>query len=79
MKVEALRERRIKLRCSQYMVAKIAGVSRNRLSLVECGYIEAGTEELRKLHFALSKIEAELRKTPLLRRRHGLPIGEADQ
>jgi transcriptional regulator with XRE-family HTH domain len=62
MTIETLRARRIKLRVPQYVVAKLAGISRNRLSLAECGYIEETPEDLQKIDTALTKIEMELHK-----------------
>lgn len=74
-KFEVLRARRNRLRCSQYLIAKLAGLSRNRISLIECGYVEATTEELRKIHIALGKVEAELRKSPLLQESRNVGAG----
>ena len=72
MKIETLRARRMKIRCSQYMVAKVAGISRNRLSLIECGYTKAGKGEIEQIGRAIGKIEEECRKSPILRNTGGL-------
>ncbi|MBC7456797.1 MAG: helix-turn-helix transcriptional regulator [Bdellovibrionaceae bacterium] len=68
MRAKSLRVRRTKLRCSQYAVAKIAGISRNRLSLIECNYVTATGEELEKLQIALNEIEEGIRKSPFFKR-----------
>ncbi len=57
MKIETLRSRRVKLRSSQYMIARLAGISRNRLSLIECSYVRATDEEVKKIKNVLNKIE----------------------
>ena len=67
MKAENLRARRIKLRCSQYIVAKMAGMTRNRLSLIECNYVKASSEEKDNLQSALNKIEEDIQKLSFLK------------
>ena len=62
MKTETLRIRRVSLRSSQYTVARLAGLSRNKLSLIECGYAEATSEELNRLQAALDTIEDRFHK-----------------
>ena len=61
MRVDTIRKRRVGLRSSQYTVARLAGLSRNKLSLIECGYAEATSEELKRLQAAIDTIEERLR------------------
>ena len=67
MNSENLRLRRQSVRTSQHTIAKLAGISRNRLSLLECAYALPTKEELRRINSAISKVERELRKSPFLR------------
>ena len=67
MDQENLRTCRVALRCSQYKVAQLAGLSRNRLSLIECYYVEAKPEELKKIEYVLKKIEKEVFKNSFVK------------
>ena len=57
MTVKQLRALRMNLRKSQYVVAGIAEMSRNRLSLIECGYVTPTTDEIYKIKLVLNQIE----------------------
>jgi len=63
MRGETIRVRRSKLRSSQFTVAKLAGISRNRLSLIECSYAKATSKELMQIKIALDRIKLGLRKS----------------
>ena len=50
---QQIRELRMSARLSQYQLAARAGISRMRISLVECGYATLSTEEDQSLRCAI--------------------------
>ena len=69
MNIRELRRRRKGMGASQYLTAKLAKISRNRLSLIECGYSAPTKIELINLENAIRLIEGKheimTRKLPL--------------
>lgn len=52
--ITIIKENRLRIGCSQYKLASLTGMSRYRLSLLECSYCEATAEERSRLIKALS-------------------------
>ena len=64
MKNHKLRLLRLSLRCSQQAAAKLAGLRRYRLSLIECGYAQPTQEEVKALKQTYKMVEEDSYKTP---------------
>lgn len=60
MTIDRLREKRLKLRCSQSLVERVSGVSRTRISAIECHYAEPTADELKRIDSALAAIERKV-------------------
>lgn len=54
-----IKKERNSLRVSQYKLAKISGVGRFKISLIELGYAEPSLEEIKKIQTAFDKLTKE--------------------
>lgn len=75
MNIQELRKIRLGLRSSQYLTARLAKMSRNRLSLIECGYALATKNELKNLEKALDCIEGHSKATKISKTSWGFNPG----